>query len=404
MEPMTIRCSSLDYLVRCPQSVLGESDVEVSEWHPAATLGHAAHEIVAAHIQGEGLTPKAAAARHSISPDDVPELAELATGCIELWEKLERHVPDPQCEIALESKPIEVKGESYVLSGTADVLSPVGSGDAIVIDWKTGYVDWGYDNQLAGYALCVWQQMGEPDECEITTVTAFARMGFYRTVKWTPDRLREWRDQLVRNTLSKPELYQPGEHCRFCPHRNTCKAHRVMAQHAVDSMIPRDPAEGAASQWVRAIQEFLDDLTPARLEDPDVAEAVEQIRMRAKIAKDAASDAEAMLKEVADRMGYLPCGDDHELVVNRSERRDLNPAQAMRAAQRFMSTDEIADAISVSLTKLCNRYAENAPHGSKGEFKEKLTKALEDAGAITTSEVARLSHRKSKTRKELTDE
>ena len=380
----TIRCSSLDYLHHCVPSVLNGALLRVSPYHEAAEVGSAVHEILASHVNGEVLSVAAACARHGLSPGCEEEVGKLAEAGRNAWESLSRYFIDPSTEVAVESENVaaDAPGGPYKISGTVDVISPVGKNKAVAVDWKTGWLDRGYQHQMAGYAHCIWNVLGRPEDTEITTITVFLRRGYHRVVRWSPERLRQWIDELERNVLAHPERFRPGEHCRYCEVRAECPARRVMVQSTIEALIPRVEDGEAEADWVAAARSILGDMDEDGKRDPRAAEAVEKIRSRARMAKQAAKEVEDIIKEAVGRLDGLPLPNNRELVMQQVDHREVKAGMAMRPLRALMSDRDICRSMKLSLTQLKDIYVEKAEKGQKRQLQAELVAKLEEAGAI----------------------
>lgn len=384
-NPIIVRASSVDSLFDCPPSVLKREAVR-SKSLPGqeAAIGKAVHECIAAYIDNRLPDMPAALRRHGVDDGGHDAAFEHLRTAERMWDQLAEYFPAPLTEAVVQSEPFDVKGVWYRIDGTCDVLSPVGSSSGIFIDWKTGRLS-GYRNSNAAYAWLLWQKLGKPADAQITAIIARTAYGFYRTTHWTADQLSDWEFDLTHNVLGAPEVYHPGEQCKYCPIYAGCDARRNSAEAAVDViMLGGSTAQHAEyARYVREGRSKLASVTPETRNDPELASLVRDLRHRLEMGKLAIRDLEDTLKEaLINAGGEIPLGDSRRLVLQDRERRTLEPVSAWPVLRKHMSDAEIAGASNISLTKIQEIAAKRIARGRKAEAKAKITNELADAGAI----------------------
>jgi hypothetical protein len=404
----TIRCSSLDKLFACTPAVIAPDSgtVRVETVTPAAELGKVVHTCAASMAGGERADVKGECNRAGI--DDTEDASKLFAYACQVWNdpRVKQLFGRPGLRIEYPAKaPIEApNGKQYTLSGTLDVAVAVSETEATFLDWKSGFADEGYHQQMYGYAYLLWVKLGRKPDAVITGVVAFLRHRYLRVIRYTAARLEQWARDLSYNVLGNPETYHPGQHCVNCAAYHGCMARKLATQSTMLALMP--PAEPSApSEHTQALVKatsILANITPENKNEPEVAEAVAVLRFALKLARKWADDGEAVIRDAIDRVGDLPVGADHKLVQRETEHRHLDPAKAIAIARRYLSEAEIADAMRLSLPKLLAAKAGKHLRGEKRAARELFEKELEAAGAVTLTTQRRLEEVEA--RKELPDE
>jgi hypothetical protein len=385
--PRTIRCSSLDSLFACPQSVLADGAVNIDTAGEAAEIGAAVHTLLATHIATRGLGCDVAGecARRGIA-DAEEEVGQLVLAGQRAWDELKQYFPQPKPEQFVSCQVTD----KYTLAGTCDVLSAAGKG-AIFADWKTGRVDEGYHQQMFGYAYCCWNMLGRP-EAEIAGVVVFLRHRYHRIVKYTPARLREWEADLVRNVLSTPHSYSPGNQCAQCKVYAGCEARRQIVAGTLHAMMdpPEPTAQAAHRAFLATANQLLSGLTVENKSDPAVARALSELRFRLKLAGQAIENADSMIRQAVQRVGPIPLENNTELALRDYEQKSLDPLKSLRVIRPHLSDADIAGAMKLSLPKLRDAVGSKHKRGEKKAAIALMEQELDAAGAIETTTRQRL--------------
>jgi hypothetical protein len=397
MAKLSLRCSSLDRLWRCPPSILNTdiADIQTSDPTPAG-VGSTVHDLMAQHILTGDSRINTAMARYNLSEEYAEEVRQLWDYGVWLWnDKLAGHFPDPQCEV-----PAGREFDEFDLRGTVDVISHVGDKGMILLDWKTGRLEGPFTQQTAAYAYLAWAVMGfpRPEDATttvVTTITAYLRLRYYRVAKYTARMLDDWMYDLTHNVLGHRETYQVSDHCAHCPKQHGCPARRQLVVSAVQGAMMPDSAGKAWRKESDEAAEALVNVDETSKYSPPVAEAARRMLATAEILHKVADDMRSVVSSAVQRVGPIPLGDDMEVASLEYERRKLSPVEAIPVLRHTLSDAQIADAMTLSITSLLAAAAANKPRGTKEAAKLELTTALEDAGAITRSPYFRLVRRAS---------
>jgi hypothetical protein len=386
-----IRCSNLDALFDCTPSVIGDGGlVRINTAGEQAALGKVVHALAGRYIEAGRFDVKAECNRRGF--EDEEEAAGLMNYVVRSWDELRRSFPNPQVERVIKSNVIETPAGSFRIEGTADVLSGVGDTGAVFADWKTGYADDGYHNQMFGYAYCIWNVMGRPENAEILGIVAFLRHRYYRVVKYTAKTLAEWEYDLIHNVLSRVNVYRPGKHCTHCPIYHTCDARKAETSGTVQAlMLPNNlPANDPYRQFVERVTKLMASVTPDNKNQPDMIELTSQLRFRVKLVEKAVDDARELLRKTVERVGPMPLDNGYELALREIVQRVLDPVKAITVLRKHLSDAEIFDCMKASLPSLLAKKAGKFTRGEKKAAREQLEKELEAAGAITVVRRKRL--------------
>lgn len=354
-----LRCSSLPLFMKCAQSMNGV--VNVKEYYPEATLGQAVHAALARHVAG---MPVDVAAVASLFGADEGEVGFLFSQGYKAWEDMRPRVED---------SPIHPERRLFWnwpwgdLTGAADVIIEHDGGRVLeIIDWKTGRRDADHREQVLGY--CVLGLNHFP-KAEVAT----SRVVWLRNLESEVYSLRraevEMWEERVASQVSNGGAYQPGAHCPNCPRKFECQARIDMSRAALAVI-------GGQRVDLRTMT------------------ADQQVTLYRK-AKDVVDLGFRVIDQVKELAGEAPIqGLGVRLVMVEEARRALLPREAWPVLQQHLTDEQLAEAVKVSITAVQDAAAEGAPRGEGAGRKRALMAALEEAGAVTSSMVKKLTERR----------
>ena len=393
-----IRCSSLDSLFDCPQSVLLDTLSVGRPTSPAAEMGNVCHAALASYISSDSLEIDSFLSASSLDAEAARDEAMMLVsyGTSE-WsyggedrKPLSAYFSNPQLEASIEGPTLSCSdGNEYRITGTVDCCSPAGIDEAIFLDWKSGYIEDGYQQQMAGYAYLIWNHMGRPVDVTITGITVFLRGRYYNVVKFTDKTIVEWENNLIHNILPSKE-YSPGSSCRFCPVYAACEARSAVVRRTIDDVMGTSTEKPDEPGWMDRAKDLLASLDESNKSDPAVAELVSDMLFRVRLISQVSDNAKAILKEAITRVGPIPLSDDSVVGLRSVERKKLDPMLALPVLRRCLSETQLAKAMRLSLPDITNAYASSRPRGKKGAAVEEITQHLRDAGAISITEQFRM--------------
>jgi hypothetical protein len=392
--PKSIRCSSLDALFACTPAVLGGTGtVSINPGSEAADLGKAVHEMAAEFLSKGEFDLDAVSQRYGFDEAARDDAAGLMLYVAKAWDELEKFFPGVAVERLATSETINSKSGDYQIAGTLDAVSVHGPAKVVFLDWKTGFLDDGYHQQMAGYAYTAWCVMGRPDTVEITGVVVFLRHHYYRVVKWDAQQIKAWEYDLIHNVLDKIDQYRPGKQCRYCQQYATCAARRAVVASTLDTLMFADRGDATPEEqafWLKA-KDLLTALDETNKTDPIVGQVIEDLLFRLRLAKQAIVDVEGLLRQAAERVGGIPMGDNLELGVRSLAIQQVEPKKALPVLRQYLSDEQICKAMRLSLPKLSAEYAaSHKQRGAKAAARQALANALDKAGAISVQHQQRL--------------
>ncbi len=368
----TLRCSALPLFTRCAGSVRGE--VRINEWNEATDLGTAVHDALARYIKGLPVDLSSVAALHGV---DEGEMAPLYYQGVKSWGLLR---PLGKSEVSAEVSFAAQVSPDIELTGTADVVAKSwstignelaggeGSMAVTVLDWKTGRRDADHREQLMGYAALALMRYPE-------AVYAFGRVVWLRTdetevYSLTRAGLVDWRERLAAKVLETE--YRPGPHCQYCPRQHSCPAKQDMQRGALAVL------SGPAGRT------FLELGSAEKLDVYHKAKSVSAL-------------AATVLEEIRGHVrSFGPIeADGIKLQIIEETRRSLKPAEAFPVLQKYLSDGQLADCVTVSLSKAEDAAAKGQPRGEGAKRTRAMLADLNTAQAIGTTTIQKLTERRS---------
>ena len=240
-EPIVVSATLYVTYRSCPQQALGRFQGEYPADSVASFKGSLAHRVFARHLTSGPIAEQdvAQACRQEIgSPEGhlnmklaplelnrpsklAPVLAEVG----DLYERFKRFPTDGfrAAEVSLE---VDV-GHDAVLRGRVDAIFDDPSGDAVIIDWKTGAWLENSEPQLEFYVLVWALERGElPSRAEAVSVQTGERTGIEPTserVETAAGEIASMIGTLRAAFLSGEDIERrAGPHCRWCPLLDEC--------------------------------------------------------------------------------------------------------------------------------------------------------------------------------------
>lgn len=364
-----IHCSHLPRIIACPASAR-ETAIEIESTSPEAETGRRVHAAMAEIVRRD-------------MTDSIPEVQEddkyLVWNGLHVWKKLREDFRTLAVEEELSD------GE---LIGTPDVVGIREDGELVIIDWKSGYVDRDYADQLKGYLwlankefllvqgsefiggriITVWLQTRDLYDVE---------PGENNDGIITPKELMTWYEKLQKTLASN--TFAPGEHCLFCPGQWTCAARTAMVRQAV------------------AI--FGDQATDNLPVSPERLAAAYPAYQVAVAALKRYHD---LTKEAVEATGAIILPDGRVLTTEPQERRTIRlRSETLRILKEHFQiadaetlVDAFTSVFAVNKTELEAKIKEVAPKRQGAANIRTVLNALSEAGVVETTETRRLTIRK----------
>lgn len=344
-----LRASRMPLFLACPASLNDADCVKIEGDPSAANLGTAVHEIMADIVDHQyDAVPDVSLVAAQYGVNDVDELERLSAYGLRAWRELKEFAPVPVTEGHW-----EVGTEHFELSGHTDVLS-ISCNRAVIIDWKTGWLQSDASDQMAAYAYLV--ASGNLDVQEFTAFVVRHRYSYYDVFRCTRDQLYSWKIR-VDEALGNTDTFRPDAHCRFCYRRFNCPAQTAMVRRAV-----------------------------AALGDNEIPMSIALYR-RAQAVKHLVDDYVSVVKTHILTHGPIEDG-GYRLDVLTELHDKIDPLAAwphMIAAG--LSDEQIARAVRLSKGALLDAVGELAPPRGKSKAKAEFMERLNDAGCVRKDEV-----------------
>jgi hypothetical protein len=386
-----IRISSLDDLFECAPSVLNHEALLASKQeNAAATVGTAVHALLSDLVCDGKYDLFNTLAQHGLSKYD-EDVAELASYGVKAWREIGHFFPSAQVEVACSVKP---HGGGPSLEGTIDVVAPISEKAAIFADWKTGYLDAGYHNQMWGYALAIWDTMGRASDFTCTGIVVFLRHRYYRIVKYTAGEIEEWERSLVRNVLGNSKLYKVGRACRYCKLHDACPARQQKVTAFIDLLIrggdPLTTADPEFARYVLDCKQMILKATRENKTDPRLAAAVNDLSYMTKLAEQQIEAMRATTRTMVERVGPVPLTENTALALRKIDMKKLDPQRALPVLRKKLDDVAICDAMRISLPQVLAKVSALALKGERPIIQDELMSELEEAEAVTVTTHLRL--------------
>ena len=347
-----IRVSSLPLISKCsaaqvaPQVVIRSDD-------SAARLGTSLHDVMACIVANEMIGGLLSIA--DLYRVDVDELRILEALGRQAWEGLREYFPNPL---------IELEFQCGNLSGHPDVVSVNAEKKTIgIIDWKSGRLSGDYEQQLLGYAwLCL---QGFPKVEQVFAYVVWIRTGIQEGFTWTRDEVEQKMAEL-QESLKRPWVYTPGEHCQYCPRSAECPAKTQLLAQAAVALIP----------WKGSVNE---------IDRP--AKAAVVILEQCKLLEGAIDAARSAIKaDVAAAGGRVAVGYGREIVLVEQQRTEIDAEAGWTVLSEI--GPRLVEAVDIRKGQLEKVVRDGAERGDKKAAVERLMAKLAQAGALITKDIS----------------
>ncbi len=389
-----IRCSSLDDLFKCVPSVMGgDGLIRISPTNDAAELGNLIHDLAQRWVDEGDYDLQTECNSRGFTDKQRDDAAKLMGYVTRSWDDLKQYFPRPVCEQRVESAIFKADdGKQYQIVGTTDINSPIGTDNAIFLDWKSGYLDNGYHQQLFGYAYSIWCSLGRPPNTTITGVAVFLRHRYIRVTKYDATKLSQWEYDLAHNVIPASHTFKPGKQCTTCDMYATCPARRAVVSNMIDTLMPK-PVGSKRSEYDEFLEEsreLLSGLTEDNKGSPAVGQTIEILSSRIRMAQQQIDDSKSLIRGAVARVGAVKMPGGYELTLRDVEVSKVKPIKAMKILRNKLSDTEICQAMRLSLPTLMGTYSKRFKTKERGPAREQLFKELKDADAIEVDVQQRL--------------
>lgn len=361
MTPITIHCSKLPRILKCPASLQAPDLSIIGPDDDSATLGSAAHNVAAQIVRGQEWSVDTTAQSYGV---EARALAPLCFAARRIWEK---YGPSLRV-IAVEKRMSAEVLPGVILDGTADVLAEhVGADDPTlaVLDWKSGNAAGNHRDQLLGYA--VLGRIEWSAAVKFTLIIGWLRDESIEVEQchrdFGPDDLLERLAKVVEDNRNGKAAFAPSyESCRFCPRQIDCPARTALVRQSVADL---EVVSGGSAL-----------ATPA-----DLARMYPRVKMLEKALK----HYEATVRNAVAVAGKLPVGDGTFLTLAERPDTDIDAALALPILQKRFSLEELAPALTIGKGKLSAVVMQKSKRGFGSKNMKVLLDELAAGGALTIS-------------------
>ena len=263
-----LSASSAYRWLACPPSAVAAAAYENTSSKYAAE-GTMAHEVAEIVVSGN-IRPETG--RDGFAPDVTQEMLDCAAG---YRDYIQEQIRTPDAVQMLERR---VDFSEYVPDGFGTCDCIIIQGDTLtIIDYKYGKgvaVSAENNPQMRLYALGALNDYGIAYDVENVEMHIYQpRINNISTERLTVSALLEWAEKTVKPTAAKAAKgkgdYNPGAHCKFCPHAGRCRALTktcteyvnthglrvgvpVLAPHEVADVLAMEPL---VSLWLKRVKD-----------------------------------------------------------------------------------------------------------------------------------------------------
>lgn len=380
----TIRASSLPRIMACPAS-MQVPEIVISTSSPVADMGTAVHAVMADIItQRLDSVPdlESYITRYDVDRD---ELRFLAWRGFNIWTQFRDRL-EPESVKCEEEHTWDVSFRDRVrLSGHIDVYAKMTDSDTIVvIDWKSGYNERNYVDQLMGYAYLIWPCFPPPVTCsesfKIKIITAWMRSGKWDVLDVSSKDLDTFEKRLRGALLNTERAYSPNdEHCVYCPRALECPARAQLIQSAAHSLTLMGDGD-----------------TTALTDRQKLAMVYDQSKMLER----ALELYGTALRTTIQDNGPLELSDGRVLTLQSNTRDTIHFEDAtvsvlteyLGVSSALGVMEELGPgAVTVKKKALLDAVSKIAPRGSKSDAKKRVLEDLNSAGCVTTTKFIKLT-------------
>src|SRR3990167_8363336 len=361
---MNLRCSALPLAFKCGGSLRpAEGEVLIDPIEEGGQLGSAVHEALAHLVSTNTLLDvRPLALKYEADPDEVGRLTYYGNLA---WQQLRHAFPDPMVE-----QEVTVEGEQPI-SGHIDVLSFTPE-IAALVDWKSGYRQTDFYNQLMGYAHLLFRVSGvQTVRCSIV----WLREQTIETFTVSRAEITSWAESLDQQVVNWDGVYHPGDHCTYCRRFSSCPARIAMARAAIEEV------GGPQLTDLLDVQDIQRHL-------PAVATLYRTGKIA--VAKQVLKKIDEMIRAHIEAVGPIPLSDTVELALVEEPRDQIDPLKAWPIITKYLTDVEFAPAVKIGKTALLDAIALKAPRGKKAGAKTQLMEELKAAWAVSQTPIYKL--------------
>lgn len=358
-----IRCSALPRVIACPAS-RNAPKILIDQTSPEAQTGSALHSIMGT-VALEDLTavPEMDLCLREFPGADPDEVRRMSWNGVHLWKKLRE---------SFSTLGVEEELADSRLTGHADHIGKTPESYLVVTDWKGGYVERDYLPQLKGYLLLAAKKYlgGLENFTGGKVIVGWLRWrDRYDVYDVSVGELGLFQQQILAAFDS--DIYNPGEHCEYCPLQHECEARTKLVRQAVAT--------------------FQEDL-------PATPEALARAYPMYQIAQKALNSYKMLLRQSIQEHGTQTLPDGRALRLKGQTQKKVmfgkglvKEVRGLFGASEERALDMLRQCVSVSKGKLEKMVKMTSPPRAGGKNISALYKALEEHGLIEEKQVQKLA-------------
>ena len=370
---MQIRCSALPRIMQCGASKEAP-EIPIEDQGLPARMGSATHGAMEKCVK-EGLAapPELSPYMHRWGLTNQKELNFLVWSGLKMWKLLHDELMLLESEAEFETTIDDIR-----LTGHPDILCEADGNILVVIDFKSGYLDTDYSDQLMGYVKLAWDANPAYESAKVITV--WIRDGFIEADDISREDMDAWVERFREAVAS--DDFNPGEHCMYCKRQFECPALTTKIR--------------AVADWIRPVGEG---------EEVEFVGPSEMLALRfldVKILTKGADIFKETFKDLLEREGRkVSDGAGKILFFELGKREKIVPDKAIDTmceelgmpVEAYEIIHHYPDLFSIPKTK----YLEEVVAGvdsRKKQTKDDAWEALKNAQALRTSEVRNVKHKR----------
>lgn len=354
-----IRASSMPLAIKCPASQLVDGSTLKIVGDPDMTaMGIAAHKALQAFYSVAACNLEDIATAYGA---DLEELKFLYWAGRRIWDYVANMI-----DIGLSFFEIQLLSPDF--SGHADRLIISSGGEtAWVIDWKSGYKDSDYRQQLLTYAHLAMHNF--PVVKQVYVCLAWLRTGEYEGEWVTREASNLWHTE----TMSRLEAvgFNPGRHCSHCPRFLECPAAKAQLIQAGEVLI-----ESAQQTELTEVDKFFTILDAQKM----LSDYCEKVH--------------TMLRAQLAAVGGKIESEDREVFFVEQSRREIDAKVALPIIREKFGSDTADQCCSVSKKSIEEVVKASVGRGQKGKAAAAFMAELEERGAVTINKTLRMTDKR----------
>ncbi len=373
------RCSDNPITMKCGESQ-EVPDPYIDDDNEIKRMGSAAHGALE-RIVKEGLKepPELSPYLHrwGLPTTMADELRFLSWSGLKIWDDLHGSLRLLESEAELSFQYGDV-----LLTGHPDILAEADGDCLVVIDFKSGYVDRDYNDQLMGYVRLAWSLYPSYKRAKIITVWLRDGESFKDDVSKAD--IEAWTERFIER-ITGPRRYVPGPHCVLCKRKyEPCPA-------MVQKM-------RATAEWMRTVRDNEEEGIGFKGSIDDMALQYNDVKSLVKLGE----EFKEVFRNGLEHDGRkISDGEGKVLYFELSDMDQIIPDVAVDAMCEELGADpegakfvrDNPDLFKISKTSFLDLVAAGYSSG-KGKARARATESLREAGGFRVAQKRNIKQKK----------